>query len=272
MKEELRLEGYEGQEEKKLGNVPDINYYEEARKTGEILESTVTIVEYCENLKTDILVLDLCGIKGVVPRSEIDADREWKSLVGFIGRKIWFKVRGVDFKNKIVACSRKDAQLAMKEKTLAELEEGKVVKGLVRNFTSYGAIVELGGVTGFMKNSDFSKDGTPSNEVLEIDDLLNFKIKKMNKDRTKVYLEAVPKHETPSIRNWDQFKPNQVVSGVIKNIEPWGVYVNIAPGLDALGPIPPTGEIHEGAKVGFRILQVKPEKNRVRGKVVRVIG
>lgn len=268
---DLRLEGYSGQQQKRFERPPGISFYENAMKTGEILEGQVVIVEHSENLNTDVLILDLYGIKGIIPRSEVDAEREWKSLVGFVGRKVWFKVKGVDRQNQIVACSRKDAQLEMREKTLAELKEGLEVKGLIRGFTSYGAFVELGGVTGFMRNIDFSEDGTPANEVLELDDLITVKVLKINADKSRIYVEMVPKYKAPSIRDWDQFRPNQVVSGVVRNIEPWGVYVNIAPGLDALGPIPPTGDLNIGAKVAFRITQVNPEKKRVRGKVVRIL-
>lgn len=244
--------------------------YEKAMNTKEILKGLVKVVHNNAELDTDVLVLDLDGVKGIIVREEVDMEVEWKSLVGFLGREVSFLVKEIDVDAGVVICSRKDAQAILKEEVVDRLREGEVFNAQVINVLNYGAYVEIDGVTGLLKNVDFADDYTTVGEVLKVGDSVNVKLKKISSNDRLIF-EAVEKYQNPTIMGFDMFERDQVVLGVVRNVKPWGVYVCIAPGLDALCPIPGTGEVEEGMKVSFRITQIKAEEQRVRGKIVRIL-
>ncbi|WP_257985750.1 S1 RNA-binding domain-containing protein [Bacillus sp. M6-12] len=228
------------------------------------------MVQHNAELDTDVLVLDLDGVKGIIIRDEVDLEVEWKSLVGFLGREVSFVVKEIDRDTGVVICSRKDAQEILKQEVVERLREGEVFNAQVINVLKYGAYVEIDGVTGLLKNVDFADDYTTVGEVLKVGDTVNVKLKKVSSNDRLIF-EAIEKYKNPTIMSFDMFERDQVVLGVVRNVKPWGVYVCIAPGLDALCPIPGTGELEEGMKVSFRITQIKPEDQRVRGKIVRIL-
>jgi small subunit ribosomal protein S1 len=248
----------------------NLEIYEKAMKNKEVLKGIVKVVQRHPELETDVLILDLDGVKGIIVREEVDLEVQWKSLVGFVGREVSFVVKEIDRDAGVVICSRKEAQAILKEKIIERLKEGEVFSAKVINILNYGAYVEIDGVTGLLKNVDFAEDYTTIGEVLKIGDTVNVKLKKISANG-KLNFEAVEKYKSPTIMNFDMFERDQVVLGVVRNVKPWGVYVCIAPGLDALAPIPGTGEIEEGMKVSFRITQVRKEEKRVRGKIVRIL-
>lgn len=244
--------------------------YEKAMNSKEIVKGLVKVVQHNAELDTDVLLLDLDGVKGIIVREEVDMEVEWKSLVGFLGREVSFVVKEIDRDAGVVICSRKDAQVILKEEVVERLREGEVFNAQVINVLNYGAYVEIDGVTGLLKNVDFADDYTTVGEVLKVGDSVNVKLKKISSNDRLIF-EAVEKYQNPTIMGFDMFERDQVVLGVVRNVKPWGVYVCIAPGLDALCPIPGTGEVEEGMKVSFRITQIKPEEQRVRGKIVRIL-
>lgn len=248
----------------------NLSVFEKAKNEKIIMKGVVKVVQFDSNLDTDVLIMDLNGVKGVVVRDEVDLEVNWKSLVGFIGREISFVVKEVDAEKGVVYCSRKEAQALQKESIIERLREGEVFNAQVINILKYGAYVEIEGVTGLLKNVDFAEDYTTIGEVLKIGDTVNVKLKKISANDRLIF-EAVEKYKNPTIMSFDMFERDQVVLGVVRNVKPWGVYVCIAPGIDALCPVPGTGEVEEGMKVSFRITQVRPEERRVRGKIVRIL-
>lgn len=242
----------------------------EAQESQKVLKGVVKMVYFDKELESDVLVLDLNGHKGVVLREEVDKDVIPQSLVGFLGREITYVVEKIDEEKEIVFCSRKKAQELKFDEIYERLTEGEVFNAKIINILKYGAYVEIEGVTGLLKNVDFSNDYTTIGEVLKLGDDVNVKLKKVSSNNRLIF-EAVRKYQQPSIMNFDMFERDQVVLGTIRNVKPWGAYVAIAPGLDALCPIPGTGELEEGMKVSMRITQVHEEERRVRGKILRAM-
>jgi len=251
-------------------NKKTLEKYKKAMKEGAILKSVVKIVQHEPTLDKDVLILDLEGIKGIIVREEVDAEHNWKSLVGFVGREVSFIIKEIDEEKGIIFCSRKEAQEKIKQEITQRLMDGEVFPAQIINILNYGAYVEIEGVTGLLKNSDFAEDYTTIKDVLKIGDKVNVKLKKVSANN-KFIFEAVEKYKNPTILNFDMFERNQVILGVIRNVKPWGCYVCIAPNLDALCPIPPTMEIEENMKVSIRITQVDKENKRVRGKILKVL-
>jgi small subunit ribosomal protein S1 len=247
-----------------------IKMYKKAMKNEEILEGTIILTQYDKELESDIVVMDLDGMKGVIQRKDLDFQVEWKSLVGLIGMKVGFIIKEIDEEKGIIFCSRKEAQEKMQPVILKKLEDGKELEATITGLVRYGAYVEMDGVYGLIENSDFSDDHIKIKDVMKVGDKIKVKLKNIS-DKKRVTLFPVEKYVLEAVLKFDNFERNQVVLGVINTIKPFGAFVAIAPGLDALCPIPETEEIEEGAKVSFRITQVQEDKGRVRGKILRVV-
>lgn len=203
-----------------------------------------------------VLVLDLDGTKGIIPKEEVDAEVNWKSLVNFVGREINYVIKSIDLENNVVICSRKDAQIAQKSIIVSKLKEGEVFSSKVVKLLRYGAYVDIRGITGLLKNADFSEDYTTVGDVLKVGDVINVKLKKIT-DNNKLIFECVEKYKNPNVLDIKDLEPNQIVLGVVRSVQSWGIYVRLEYGIDALCPIPGTGEIEEGMQVRFKINQIK---------------
>lgn len=245
--------------------------YIKAMEEKKILKGLVVLTQHDEKLETEILLMDLEGVKGVITRDEVDYQMEWKSLVRFVGQEIYFTVKEVDEENNIVYCSRKEAQELMEEEIIERLKNGEIFEATITGIVRYGAYVEINGIYAILRNIDFSDDYVKVGDVLKVGDKIKVKLQNVSENK-RLRVEAVEKYELKTVMNFDAFERDQVVLGVVNGIKPWGAYVTIAPGLDALCPIPLIGEIEEGTKVSFRITQVQKDKERVRGKIVRILN
>lgn len=248
----------------------ELSFYRKAKKDKSILKGTIVLTQYDEELESDILLMDLDGLRGVVKRENVDYQMNWKSLVGFIGRDIYYVVEKVDEKNKTVFCSRKTAQEMVEEDIINRLKDGEAFEATVSGIVKYGAYVDIQGIYALLKNSDFSDDHVSVGQVLGVGDVIGVTLKEAS-ETNKLSVEPIEKYVLKTVLKFDSFERDQVVLGTVNGIKPWGAYVTIAPGLDALCPIPPTGEIEEGTKVSFRITQVQEDKQRVRGKILRIL-
>lgn len=247
-----------------------LKVYKDALKKNTVLEGVVILTQFDEKLGTDIVVMDLDGLMGVITREELDYSVAWKSLVGFVGMRIGYIVKKIDEAKGVIYCSRKEAQEKMAPVILEQLKQGKELEATVTGLVRYGAYMEINGIYGLMENNDFSNDFIKIKDVLKVGDKINVKMKNIS-ENNRVTLVPVKKHVLEAVLKLENFERNQVVLGVVNAIKPFGAFVSIAPGLDALCPVPETEEIEEGAQVSFRITQVQGEKGRVRGKILRVI-
>lgn len=251
----------------------DLNFYKSKVNTKEILKGIVQIVHFDDSLKSDVLMLDLKGVKGIVLRKDVESNekRKLKSLTGFVGREILFTVEEVIEDKNLVICSRANAQEIMKPEIIERLSEGDTMEAQIVHFLKYGAFVEIQGITGLLKNTDFADDHTKINDIKKIGDKLRVRLARPVADNGKLNFQAIEKYKNPTILNINTFERDQVVLGVVRDIKPFGAFVNIAPGLDALCNLPPNIEIEEGLKVRFRIQQVIIEDNKVRGKILTTL-
>ena len=249
----------------------ELRKYINAMEDKKILRGLVVLTQYNEELDTEMLLMDLEGIKGIITREEVDYQMEWKSLVRFVEQEIYFTVKEVDEENNIVYCSRKEAQELIEEEIIERLKNGEIFEATITGIVRYGAYVEINGIYAILRNIDFSDDYVKVGDVLKVGDKIKVKLQNVSENK-RLRVEAVEKYELKTVMNFDAFERDQVVLGVVNGIKPWGAYVTIAPGLDALCPIPLIGEIEEGTKVSFRITQVQKDKERIRGKIVRILN
>lgn len=248
-----------------------ITFYKRAMENKEMLKGLVVLTQPDDELGTDILVMDLDGMRGVIKREDVDYQVKWKSLVSFVGMEVNYIVKDIDFETKTIYCSRKEAQELVEDEVIQKLENGDMFSATITGLVNYGAYVEMNGIYGLLRNSDFSDDHVKIKNVLKVGDRINVRLQRIS-DKNRITVEPVEKYVLKTVLKFDNFERDQVVLGVVNGVKPWGAYVTIAPGLDALCPIPPTEEIEEGIKVSFRITQVQEEKERVRGKIIRVLG
>lgn len=248
----------------------EFKLYEKAIESKKIFKGLIVLTQYDEELDTEILLMDLDGTKGIIKKEDVDYQMDWKSLVGFVGREIFYTIKEIDKENNRIFCSRKEAQELVENEVLEKLENGETFTATITGIVDYGAYVEIKGIYALLKNTDFSDDFVTVKDILGIGDTINVKLSKVS-ENNKLIVEPVEKYVLKSVMKFDSFERDQVVLGVVNGIKPWGAYVTIALGLDALCPIPPVGEIEKGSKVSFRITQVQEENKRVRGKILKIL-
>lgn len=249
----------------------NIKKYEKAMEENTILHGIVKLIKTDKTLDTEVLVIDLNGIEVVIPKEEVDGELKLKSLIGFAGRRVSFMIKDVDPDKEILIGSRKDALVPIKKNLIERLKNGEEFQATIINILNYGAYVEIaGGVTGLLKNTDFSDDYSTIKETLRYGNKIKVKLKKLSTN-DKIIFEAVKKYHNPTIVDLDKLEEGMVISGTIRNIQPWGCYVCVAPKVDAMCPIPNNQPIEVGLKASVILKKVSKEENKVRGVVVRVL-
>lgn len=257
-------------------NVQDmINNYKKKIVTKEICKGVVSMVNHDKKLDTDVLVMKLNGFKGIIKKEDVDMELNIPSLVNFVGREIYFTIKSVNKKDKTIICSRKEAQILMKDTIIGRLEDGEAFNGQIINILPHGAYVEIQGVTGLLKNTDYAEDYTTIAERFSQGDKINVKLKKKSSNGLLIF-EATKKYCNPNVINPEELEENQVVLGVIRSIKPFGIFVNVAPYLDILCS-PEIEEYEEDRKVQVKIVKVEyrnyngKEVKRFKGKILKAL-
>ena len=184
------------------------------------------------------LIVDAGGLETFLPGSQIDI----KTVTDFdhyVGRTMEFKVVKINETIKNAVVSHKaliESDLAeQREAIIASLEKGQVLEGIVKNITDFGAFLDLGGVDGLLYITDISwgRIKHPS-EVLEVGEKLNVAVLDFdeNKKRISLGLKQLMSHPWDTIG--DEVKEGSTVSGRIVNVEDYGAFLEIKPGVEGL--------------------------------------
>lgn len=248
--------------------------FRDLQETGEELKELVRLTQHDEEMGEDILVLNTeTDFLVVCPRSEIDMFDYKGTLTKFVGKYLTFKVKEVDEANNRVIVSRKMVIKERFDELAYRMEQGETVKAKIVKFVPFGAYLRYKGVSMLLQNRDFSEDLERVEDVYQLGDTIEVKLVRVTNGPGggRLIVEPVEKHKLDSKFNLDMFERDQVTLGVIRGIKPFGAFVKIAPGLDALCPIPDF-EIELNQRVLFRITQVNKELGRVRGKIVRPVN
>jgi small subunit ribosomal protein S1 len=184
------------------------------------------------------LIVDCLGLETFLPGSQIDV----KPIVdydGYVGKTMEFKVVKINEAIKNAVVSHKaliESDLAEQRETIiAGLEKGQVLEGVVKNITDFGAFMDLGGVDGLLYITDISwgRINHP-NEVLELNQKINVCVLDFDEDKKRISLGL--KQLTP--HPWDVLEKGieeaSVVKGKIVNIEDYGAFLEIIPGVEGL--------------------------------------
>lgn len=184
------------------------------------------------------MIVDVFGIEAFLPGSQIDV-KPIRDYEQFVNKTMEFKIVKVNHEFKNVVVSHKaliEADIEeQKKEIIGQLEKGQVLEGVVKNVTSYGVFVDLGGVDGLIHITDlsWSRINHP-NEVVELDQKLNVVILDFddNKSRIQLGLKQLSKHPWDALA--DDLKVGDKVKGKVVVIADYGAFIEVAEGVEGL--------------------------------------
>lgn len=204
----------------------------QAYESGEIING------YVKSRTKGGLIVDVFGIDAFLPGSQIDV-KPIRDYDVFVDKTMEFKIVKLNNEYKNIVVSHKalieDEIEAQKAEIISHLEKGQVLEGTVKNITSYGVFVDLGGVDGLIHITDLSwgRINSPE-EVVKLDEKIKVVI--LDFDETKKRIALGLKQLTP--HPWDQLDPNLKVGDKVKGkvvvIADYGAFVEIIPGVEGL--------------------------------------
>lgn len=184
------------------------------------------------------MIVDVFGIEAFLPGSQIDV-KPIRDYDQYVEKNMEFKVVKINHEFKNVVVSHKaliEADIEQQKKEIiGKLEKGQVLEGTVKNITSYGVFVDLGGVDGLVHITDlsWSRINHPS-EVVELDEKINVVILDFDEDKTRIQLGLKQLNEHP----WDSLsaetKEGDTVKGKVVVLADYGAFVEVQPGVEGL--------------------------------------
>ena len=184
------------------------------------------------------MIVDVFGIETFLPGSQIDV-KPIRDYDAYVGKTMDFKVVKInqEFRNVVVSHKAivEEELEQQKKEIISKLEKGQVLEGTVKNITSYGVFIDLGGVDGLIHITDLSwgRVNHPE-EIVELDQKLNVVILDFDDDKKRIALGL--KQLTP--HPWDSLDPNLKVGDIVKGkvvvLADYGAFVEIQPGVEGL--------------------------------------
>ncbi|HRP52020.1 MAG TPA: 30S ribosomal protein S1 [Fluviicola sp.] len=207
-------------------------------RVNEVLRSGEVITGYVKCRTKGGLIVDVFGIEAFLPGSQIDV-KPIRDYDVYVGKNMEFKVVKINQEFRNVVVSHKaliEAELEeQKKQIISGLEKGQVLEGTVKNITSYGVFIDLGGVDGLIHITDLSwgRVNHPE-EIVELDQKLNVVILDFDDDKKRIALGLKQLQPHP----WDALDANiavgDKVSGKVVVIADYGAFIEIAPGVEGL--------------------------------------
>ncbi len=207
-------------------------------KINELYDKNEIVQGYIKSRTKGGLIVDLFGIDCFLPGSQIDI-KPIKDYDAFVGTTMDFKIVKInqEFKNVVVSHKAiiEEEIEAQKSEIISKLEKGQVLEGEVKNITSYGVFIDLGGIDGLIHITDLSwgRINHPE-EIVQLGQKLNVVILDFDEHKKRIALGL--KQLTP--HPWDLLDPNlkagDKVSGKIVAIADYGAFIEIIPGVEGL--------------------------------------
>jgi small subunit ribosomal protein S1 len=217
------------------------------------------------------------GIRAFLPGSLVDT-RPVKDTTPFEGKEFEFKVIKLDRKRNNVVLSRRAvleaSQGEEREQLLANLKEGTIVKGIVKNITDYGAFVDLGGIDGLLHITDLAwrRVRHPS-EVLTVGDEVQAKVLKFDQEKNRVSLGMKQLGEDPWSGIARRYPSGTRLFGKVTNLTDYGAFVEVEQGIEGLVHVSemdwtnknvhPSKVVQLGDEVEVMILEIDEDRRRI---------
>jgi len=244
---------------------------EQALEKGALVEGLVS-----GKVKGGLTVM-INGIRAFLPGSLVDV-RPVKDTTPYENKSMEFKVIKLDRKRNNVVVSRRAvleaSQGAERQALIANLQEGAVVKGVVKNITDYGAFVDLGGIDGLLHITDLAwrRIKHPS-EVLAVGDEVEAKVLKFDQEKNRVSLGLKQLGEDPWVGLARRYPQGTRLFGKVSNLTDYGAFVEIEPGIEGLVHVSemdwtnknvhPAKVVALGDEVEVMVLEIDEERRRI---------
>jgi len=205
------------------------------------MESQEIVLGYIKCRTKGGMIVEVFGMEAFLPGSQIDV-KPIRDYDIFVGKTMEFKVvkTNAEFKNAVVSHKAliEEELEAQRKEIISRLEKGQVLEGVVKNITSYGVFIDLGGVDGLIHITDLSWGRvTHSEEIVHLDEKLNVVILDFDDEKKRIALGL--KQLTP--HPWEALDPNLKVGDRVKGkvvvIADYGAFVEIMPGVEGLAHV-----------------------------------
>ena len=221
--------------------------------------------------------VDIDHVPAFLPGSLVDV-RPVRDTSYLEGKPLEFKVLKVDQRRNNVVVSRRavveSESITERKALLEQLQEGAIVKGVVKNLTDYGAFLDLGGVDGLLHITDISwKRIKHPTEVVNIGDEIECKVLKFDRERGRVSLGLKQLSEDPWANIARRYPPGTRLFGKITNIADYGCFVEIEAGVEGLVHVSemdwtnknvhPSKVVHLGQELEVMALDIDEERRRI---------
>lgn len=221
--------------------------------------------------------VDLNGIRAFLPGSLVDV-RPVRDTAYLEDKDLEVKVIKLDQKRNNVVVSRRavveSEYSAEREALLNNLQEGMVVKGVIKNLTDYGVFVDLGGIDGLLHITDMAwKRVKHPSEIVNVGDEIDVKVLKFDRERNRVSLGLKQLGEDPWADLARRYPESSRMFGAITNIADYGCFVEIEEGVEGLVHVSemdwtnknvnPAKVVHIGQEVEVMVLDIDEERRRI---------
>ncbi|KRA20678.1 MULTISPECIES: 30S ribosomal protein S1 [unclassified Lysobacter] len=243
----------------------------------EALEKNETITGRISGKVKGGFTVDIKDVRGFLPGSLVDV-RPVRDSAYLEGKELEFKLIKLDRKRNNIVVSRRavvESEYSVEREQLMEkLQEGAILKGVVKNLTDYGAFVDLGGIDGLLHITDMAwKRVRHPSEVVEVGQELDVRVLKYDRERNRVSLGLKQLGEDP----WDniarRYPADTRVFGKVSNVTDYGAFVEIEPGVEGLVHVSemdwtnknvnPSKIVQVGDEVQVMVLDVDEERRRI---------
>jgi len=245
------------------------NPWEEIKKEIEEGDTIKVIVSNIENYGAFV---DLGNdIEGFLHVSEISWDKGRKDPKDYIevGQELDVEVIEIDSANQRLRVSLKSLQPKPFDDFCAKHSVGDVVEGEISNTTEFGAFVKLGNVEGLLHNDNVDWIGSKAKDLYNAGDKVQVKITAIDRESEKISLSTKALQESPAALYAKEHKVGDIVTGTIKDITEFGVFVKLNDSVDGLirneelAPLK-SEELNKGDEIESVIIMIDPKKDRVR--------
>lgn len=247
------------------------------KRLEEAHESGKTVIGIIMERVKGGFTVDIDHVPAFLPGSLVDV-RPVRDTSYLEGKPLEFKVLKVDQRRNNVVVSRRavveSESITERKALLEQLQEGAIVKGVVKNLTDYGAFLDLGGVDGLLHITDISwKRIKHPTEVVNIGDEIECKVLKFDRERGRVSLGLKQLSEDPWANIARRYPPGTRLFGKITNIADYGCFVEIEAGVEGLVHVSemdwtnknvhPSKVVHLGQELEVMALDIDEERRRI---------
>ncbi len=207
-------------------------------RVNEALEKDEIVKGYVKARTKGGMIVDVFGIEAFLPGSQIDV-KPIRDYDQYVGKTMEFKIVKINPEFKNVVVSHKaliEADLEeQKREIISQLEKGQVIEGVVKNITSYGVFVDLGGIDGLIHITDLAwKRINHPSEVVNLDDTLKVVILDFDEKKSRIQLGLKQLEPHPWDNLDENLKVGDKVKGKVSVIADYGAFVEVEPGVEGL--------------------------------------